>query len=74
MKAKRMTQKQLFNVCQNNKFIMVRYHHGQTAGINCKIAIQLVRRHGLKPRKQTNVISYWPIGFDEYITYKLPIH
>ncbi len=68
---KNLTVSQLRKICKANRFIAIRYSSNNMAvGINCKTAFMLQNKN--KPNIETQIMSYYPIDFNEYISIKIP--
>jgi hypothetical protein len=59
---------------RNHPFIQARHYDGEAIGTNSKIAIRGMQLKGLQADDgETNIISFRPISFHEYIRIKAPI-
>jgi hypothetical protein len=72
-KEKRITATQIFEVCQQNKYIVARYIDGQLVGINCAVSRipKLKEKAGRYKDNHTCYVSYRPCSLNEYITNKV---
>jgi hypothetical protein len=68
-----MTNAQLYKAITNNKYIVVRNWIGIPVGINCGIALKLQKEKPWEtlPNKASQIQSYYPCSFQEYITEKI---
>jgi len=68
----RLTFKKLKNICNENKFIALRYYYSdRVIGFNCAV-LKLGMYKKTPPSKKTRFVSYQPISFGEYIRIKVP--
>lgn len=65
-----LTVRQLYNACQSNKYLLLRFDSGYQMGINCKIAAIAQRLNPEKWEKETDFVSYKPCDLNEYIEHK----
>lgn len=66
----RLTRKQLYKALNKNKYLAVRYCDGDLVGINCGI-VRLERFNNFKEdNTKTNIVGFYPITFQEYLTIK----
>jgi len=63
-----MTVSQLKKAMKAHRFIIVRYHDGDTRAINSRVANIATGNNST----ETNVHSFRPCCFQEYISRKLP--
>lgn len=69
-----LTRKQLHRACKSNKYIAVRWFDGVVTAINCKIADHARFDNVNKGNQLTNLISWRPCSFQEYISLKTPFY
>lgn len=69
-----ITVKQLIKICNENKFIVVRYKNGDAGAINCKVATipSRLKRAEANIDLETRFVSYYPCDLHEYISLKQP--
>lgn len=74
MGIKNMSIAQLLDVCAKNRYIIARNADGQAVGINCGV-VKIAVKRGIAGRhsKQSEFISFYPCGINEYISYKIPL-
>jgi hypothetical protein len=66
---------QLIENCKKFKYMIVRLTPtGSGVGINCKVVLLLALRKNPNPIKRSNVFSWYPADFSEYLTKKIPIY
>jgi hypothetical protein len=63
---------QLKKICDQNRFLALRYDDGSLMGVNCKVASLLDNKGKVIDHSLTNFVSAIPISFQEYITLKRP--
>ena len=68
---KNLTRKQLYQICQKNKYILVKFTPNIIVGINCKIGLIASKKYCINDT-ETNYSSWQPCNFMEYITHKTP--
>ena len=70
-----MTAGQLYNACKSHQYLVLRYANVKlTIAVNCKLAM-LKRFDEFKDNDiKTKFISYYPCGFMEYISKKIPYY
>ena len=66
-----LTKEQLYKATKKHEYLLLRGQFG-TMAINCKIADVLYKRSVLKPKDKTQVQSFKPVSFIEYIQLKSP--
>lgn len=68
-----MTNWQLLKALQNHKYIVVRNWIGLTVAVNCRIALKLSidKTPDVPMGKVSQVASFYPCSFQEYITKKI---
>lgn len=67
-----LTVKQLYDACQKNKYLLLRFASGYQMGVNCKAAKIAQRLNPKEWDKKTEFVSYQPCGMEEYIQHKHP--
>ena len=72
---KNLTAKQLYDACINHKFLVLRYEKDNSIiAVNCKIARFKMFDEFKKKDSPTKFIGYYPCGFMEYISNKVPFY
>jgi len=73
---KNITIKKLYEICQDNKYIALRFGDNYLMGVNCSVAKILNPSKDIKEigNKETQFYSFRPISFMEYIRIKRPFH
>jgi len=67
---KNLTQRQMYFICKQYQYIIVRFSDGDIVGVNCKL-INIKRFENHKNSNQkTGIISFYPCSFMEYISKK----
>lgn len=70
---KPLTRSQLATAMSANKYIACRLSRGVVVGANCGALAILIKKHkGESMEKPSDVISFYPISFNEYINIKTP--
>lgn len=67
-----LTVRQLYDACQEHKYLLLRFRSGYQMGVNCGIAKIAQRLNPKNLDGQTDFISYKPCGLEEYIQNKNP--
>lgn len=65
-----ITKKQLYWICHNYKFIILRYNDNTVMAINCKIAKLKQFDKVMNDNSETAFISWRTCEFSEYIHFK----
>lgn len=68
-----LTNGQLIELLQQNKYLLVRLYDNELIGINCKVALITARKNKPSLQKHSIVQSYRKCDLSEYLTYKIPI-
>jgi len=71
---KTLTVKQVKTALKSNKYILARFQSGEIVGLNCKI-LPIIERRNYVPMietEHTQIVSFYPCNFQEYINKKLP--
>ena len=71
MNIPNLTVAQLEAACRANRFIIARYRHGTSVGINCAIAPIALKKKEYDRDDYTSIISFKPCGLNEYINRKI---
>lgn len=66
---KNLTVAQLRHACEKHRFLLLRQSDGVMA-VNSKIAPIALKRKRYNDNDETNIVSYHPCGFQEYISRK----
>jgi len=68
-----MTVKEVKEAMWNNRYVMFRTYKGNIVAVNCRIvAFNRCSINKLQGNSKTNIASFRPCSFNEYITYKRP--
>lgn len=67
-----LTVKQLWDACQTNNYLLLRYASGYQMAVNCRVAKIAQRLNPKEWESETNFVSYKPCGLNEYIEHKHP--
>lgn len=67
-----LTRKQLFDAVTQHDYIAVRHSDNDVVGVNCKVARRLSSKRVEINGIETNIVSFYPISFNEYIRIKVP--
>lgn len=67
-----LTVAQLKKICENNKYILLRYPDGEVHGLNCGVSSIVLKRKNYPPDQNTDYISWRACGLEEYIQNKIP--
>lgn len=70
MKTKRLTKSQLDKIAKHHRFIAARWDDGEVTGINTKSFSGGVNANQ-SPESKSRIVSYRPIGFQEYLSLKI---
>jgi hypothetical protein len=65
-----MMVSQIQKACEENRFIVLRSRSGFTMGVNCRV--KNLKRFKDAIDLETDYISFYPVGFQEYISLKAP--
>jgi hypothetical protein len=65
---KNMTVYEIMDALKENKFIALRHRSGYVMGVNSRVLNLTKAKNALN--LESNYISYYPIGFQEYISVK----
>ena len=68
----RLTVSDLFKVCNENKYFILRDKYGDKYAINGKAALIGYKRKNRNPKAKTIFISFEPCDFNTYISLKEP--
>lgn len=63
---------QINEICNNLKYILLRYPNGSQFAFNCKVNSIAKKRNRYYPGKEMPFISYRECSFNEYISLKTP--
>lgn len=69
---KYLTVKQLYDACQKNDYLLLRFLGGYKMAINCKVAKIAQRLNPKEWDSKTAIVSYKPCEINEYIQHKHP--
>jgi len=67
-----LTVKQLWDACQTNDYLLLRFASGYQMGVNCRVAKIAQRLNPKEWEHETDFVSYKPCGLNEYIEHKHP--
>lgn len=67
-----LTVKQLYDACQKNSYLLLRFASGYQMGVNCRVAAIAQRLNPKEWEQETDFVSYKPCGINEYIEHKHP--
>jgi len=70
--GERLTVRQLYAACQNNRYLLLRLPCGGQVGVNCRVASIAQRRNPQDWNGITKFISFRPCNIAEYIEHKIP--
>lgn len=68
-----LTNGQLIDLLQKNKYLLVRFSDNCLIGVNCKVALITARKNNPDLQKLSSVVSCRNCDISEYITYKISI-
>lgn len=72
MKTANMTIQQLIDMCYRHDYVIVRQWDGFEYAVNCKIVtVKSARNKTINVNGVSNISSYRPCNFDQYISYKV---
>jgi len=72
---KNLTAQQLYDACRNHQFLVLRYAKDNSViAVNCKIIRSNYLDKFKTSEQTTKFISYFPCGFMEYISKKVPFY
>jgi hypothetical protein len=69
---KNMTVRQLYDACQNHRYLLLRLPSGYKMGVNGRVAKLAQRLSPKEWEKETDFVSYKFCGILEYIEHKHP--
>jgi len=68
-----LTAQQLYEACMNHRFLILRYAKDNSIiAVNCRIIRCKYLSKFKHSEQSTKFISYYPCGFMEYISKKIP--